>query len=195
MKKTLAIFITLLVASLIWVVFFWQPEKEHVTLDSSGNMTGGDFTLQSIAGPVSLSEFHGKVVLIYFGYTWCPDICPTNLAMMAGALSQLSEHEKNRVQGIFVSVDPERDSVERLATYTDFFHPTIIGLTGTENIINDITTRYGAAYQIIKQDSATDYVVDHSSETYLVDPDGKLAEKLPHAALPDQILMSVRKYF
>ena len=194
MKKLLSLVIFLLIIAIIWVFFFWQPPKDHISLTSREAMEGGDFTLQSISGPVSLKDLRGKVVLVYFVYTWCPDICPTNLAMMAGALSQLEANEKDRVQGIFISVDPDRDSVDRLATYTNFFHETILGLTGTTETIKDIADRYGVAYRIVKQDSAADYVVDHSSETYLIDPRGKLVEKLPHAALPDQILTSIRKY-
>ena len=194
MKKILPILIIVLVAAITWVMFFWQPQVEHSVLAPGDTALGGDFTLDSKNGPVALHDLQGKVVLIYFGYTWCPDICPTNLAMMAGALSKLSDQEKQRVQGIFVSVDPDRDTVDRLETYTEYFHDTILGLTGNKDTIKDITNRYGVAYRIIKQNSAADYVVDHSSETYVVAPDGKLVEKLPHAALPDEILTAVRKY-
>jgi protein SCO1/2 len=176
------------------MLFFWSPEKKLKLLATNTATKGGEFTLDSSNGKVSLNQFKDKVVLIYFGYTWCPDVCPTNLSMLASALSQLTENEKKQVQGIFISVDPDRDNVQRLAEYTHFFHEKIIGLTGTKEQIDDIAKRYGVSFRLVKQDSATDYVVDHSSETYVIDKQGKLQEALPHAALPDQILVTIRKY-
>jgi len=195
MKKVLPLLIILLTAALIWVGFFWNPsEQGHAISQGSHNLPkGGDFNLKTADGPINLKSFQGKVLLIYFGYTWCPDVCPTNLAMMAGALGQLKDNEKDKVQGLFVSVDPQRDTVERLKEYTAFFHETIIGATTDAKSINEVATRYGSIYRKVQQDSATDYVVDHSSETYVVNPDGELVERLPHGASPEQILTSVRK--
>ena len=194
MKKVLSVVILILVAVLVWVSFFWQPESEHTVLFSSVEPTGGDFTLNSPKGQVSLKDYQGKVVLIYFGYTWCPDICPTNLTLMSAAISRLEADEVDRVQGIFISVDPARDTMERLNTYTHYFHESLIGMSGSEDTIAEIAKRYGAAYRLMKQDSATDYVVDHTSETYVIDTQGKLVEILPHGALPGQILEAVRAH-
>ena len=194
MKKVLSVVILILVAVLVWVSFFWQPESEHTVLFSSVEPTGGDFTLNSPKGQVSLKDYRGKVVLIYFGYTWCPDICPTNLTLMSAAISRLEADEVDRVQGIFISVDPARDTMERLNTYTHYFHESLIGMSGSEDTIAEIAKRYGAAYRLMKQDSATDYVVDHTSETYVIDTQGKLVEILPHGALPGQILEAVRAH-
>jgi len=194
MKKILAVIILLLFSACIYMFFFWQPAI-HKTLPINSLPEGGGFTLQSLAGPVSLQDFHGKVTLIYFGYSMCPDICPTNLSMMANALTQLSEKELSQVQGIFISVDPERDTTARLSEYTGYFHPSIIGLTATPEIIRELANRYGAAYQkVVQEDSATNYVVDHSSETYVVDPQGNLVERLRHAAPPVEIIAAIRKY-
>ena len=192
MKAISSVIVLVLAVTLVWVVFFWQPDKDHQMLFSSGEARGGDFTLQSPNGPLSLEDLRGKVVLIYFGYTWCPDICPTNLTLMSAALSRLEKDEVDKVQGIFISVDPARDTMERLATYTKYFNDSLIGATGTENEIAQIAKQYGAAYRAVKQDSATDYVVDHTSETYVVDPQGKLAEILPHGKLPGPILEAIR---
>ncbi len=204
MKKLLPIFILILLVACVYVLFIWQPDSpSHEQMASAQQPAGGEFTLQSINGPVSLKDFRGKVVLIYFGYTMCPDICPTNLSLMSNAMMQmgnskqensLQESELDKVQGIFISVDPQRDTMERLSEYTHYFHESIVGVSGSPEIIREIANRYGAAYQKVIQDSATNYVVDHSSETYVVDPQGKLVERLPHAALPDEILAAVRKY-
>ena len=156
--------------------------------------TGGDFQLQSAAGPFDLKDLRGRVVLIYFGYTWCPDICPTNLAFIASALKSLAPEELARVQVLFVSVDPERDDVHRLAQYTGYFHPQILGLTGTPEQIATAARLYGAAYRRAAQtNSAMGYAVDHSSRTYAVDPRGRLARTLDHATPPDMIAAVVRE--
>jgi len=155
---------------------------------------GGEFELQSINGPVKLSDFKGKLVLVYFGYTYCPDICPTSLSLTAAALNQLEPEELEQVQALFISVDPARDTVERLDEYAHFFHPSIIGLTGSKAQIDEITKRYGAYYKIVDNGSAKDYPVDHSSQTIVVDKNGKIAATIAHGTLPDKMNETLRKY-
>ncbi len=193
MKKILPIVIVALVLACVFVLFIWQPKVDNQRL-AIPQAKGGDFTLNSSKGAVSLADFRGKVSLIYFGYTMCPDICPTNLSMMANAFTQLSGQELKGVQGIFISVDPERDTLERLAEYTHYFHPSILGLTAAPEVIKEVADRYGVAYQKVVQDSATNYVVDHTSETYVIDPNGQLVERLPHATPPAKILVAIKKY-
>lgn len=195
MNKALSFFILILMVASLYVIFFWEPVADSDNkLPVVSQPTGGEFTLQALSGPVSLKDFRGKVVLIYFGYTMCPDICPTNLAMMSNALNQMNDNELNHVQGIFISVDPQRDTVERLSEYTHYFHPLIKGMSSTPEVIRELSERYGAAYQKVVQDSATNYAVDHSSETYVVDPQGNLVERLAHATPPAEILAAIRKY-
>ncbi|MGD8207494.1 MAG: SCO family protein [Thiohalocapsa sp.] len=185
---------------LVWLIWFWQPVADdahtvHRRLDLAAEPTGGDFTLQSWRGPVRLADLRGKVVLIYFGYTWCPDICPTNLAIISLALKQLTPAERERVQALFISVDPERDTVERLREFAEYFDPAILGLTGTEQQIADVARLYGAAYRRSTEgDSAMGYSVDHSSHTYLVDPKGRLAEVLSHATPAERVVATVREH-
>lgn len=155
---------------------------------------GGDFTLHSAEGPVSLSDFRGKVVPIYFGYTSCPDVCPTNLALIGGALRALNADELARVQPIFITVDPERDTPERAAEYAAYFHPKMIGLTGSPEQIAAVARAYGVAYMKVEDpDSAMGYTVDHSSRTYLIGKDGRLFSLIPHAAPSEEIVTVIRK--
>lgn len=183
---------------LVWLIWFWQPRQAiesglHRQLGLAAEPEGGDFRLQSWRGPVSLSDLRGKLVLIYFGYTWCPDICPTNLAIMSLALKQLSADEREQVQALFVSVDPARDSVERLKTFAEYFDPAILGMTGSEQAIADVARRYGAAYRRSEQgDSAMGYTVDHSSYTYVVDRNGRLVEILEHATPVERLVEVIR---
>jgi protein SCO1/2 len=200
--------VVLLAGVLAWMLLVWEPvwqpvsepvpggeaDERHQALKLAAPPKGGDFQLDSAAGPVDLADLRGQVVLIYFGYTWCPDICPTNLAFIAGALKMLTPQELERVQVLFVSVDPERDTPERLAQYTAWFHPRIRGLTGSPERIAAAAKLYGAAYRRVDgAGSAMAYLVDHSASTYAVDPEGRLRRTLDHATPPDTIVALVRE--
>jgi len=155
---------------------------------------GGNFTLYGKNGAVSLSDFKGKVVAIYFGYTQCPDVCPTNLAFLGTAFKQLSKKELENVQGIFISVDPGRDTPEILADYTKYFHPKIIGISGTPEMIDPVVAAYGAYYEKVSfSNSAMMYGISHTSETYIVGKDGKLSAIMPHASPVADIVKAIRK--
>jgi len=185
----------LLAALLLSVILFWHPEMPERPLPKAVSAAGGDFTLQSAGGSVALKDYRGKLVLVYFGYTYCPDICPTSLAATAEGLKQLTPAELARVAMIFISVDPKRDTPQRLKEYVDFFHPAIVGVTGTPENIAEIAKRYGAFYAEQKVDTAGGgYVVDHSAETFIVGPDGQLVGKMAHATPPDQVVVTIRKY-
>jgi protein SCO1/2 len=185
----------LLAALVLGLAFFWQPELPERPLPRAALPEGGDFTLQSADGPVSLKDFRGKVVLVYFGYTYCPDICPTSLAATSEGLKQLTPEELARVAMIFVSVDPKRDTPARLKEYVNFFHPAIVGVTGAPEEIATIAKRYGVFYAEQKVETAGDgYVVDHSADTYVISTAGQLVGKIAHATPPDQVAETIRKY-
>jgi len=158
-------------------------------------MPGGDFTLQSHKGPVKLSDFKGKVVLIYFGYTYCPDICPTSLALTTAALKELNESELAQTQTLFISVDPERDTPDRLVEYAHFFHPNILGITGTKPEIDDITKRFSAYYRIPDHVSGENYAVDHSSQTLVIGKNGEIKATIAHGSLPESMLLIIREHY
>jgi len=187
----------LLLLLLAWVLLVWEPIADLDGPDPGPVLVpapkGGNFTLQSAAGAVSLEDFRGKVVLLFFGYTWCPDVCPTNLGFITLALEKLKPAEREQVQVLFVSVDPERDTPQRLAEYTRFFAPDILGITGTAEQIAKTAALFGAAYRRVEAaESAAGYVIDHSSLTYLIDPRGRLDRILDHATIPGRIVSAVR---
>lgn len=154
---------------------------------------GGDFTLKSADGPVALNSLRGKVVLLYFGYAGCPDICPTSLTAMGQGLKSLRTEELARVTGVFVSVDPQRDTPASLKTYAKFFHPNVIGVTGTKPELDDTITRYGGAYRRQDVKSAVGYVIDHTSFITVIGRDGRIAERLPYGTAPNAIAEAVRR--
>lgn len=155
---------------------------------------GGDFVLHSVDGEVALKDFRGKVALLYFGYTKCPDVCPTSLAIMTQALNEFSEPELTNIQGLFISVDPARDDLVHLDEYASYFHPKLMGITGSEKEVAQVASLYGAQYyQVELKDSAFGYAVNHSSVTYLVTPDGSLRFAFPHNT-PASVLVEATRY-
>ena len=156
--------------------------------------TGADFLLQTADGPIDSRQLRGQVVLVYFGYTHCPDICPASLAAGGQALKALKPAERARVKLLMISVDPERDTVNHLKEYTAFFHPEMIGATGTPQEIAALAKAFGAGY--IKQPAQGDgsYAVDHTTATYLIGTDGKLSQVIELGDSPDAIVSAIRKH-
>jgi cytochrome oxidase Cu insertion factor (SCO1/SenC/PrrC family) len=151
---------------------------------------GGPFTLTDHTGKGrSDSEFRGKLMLIYFGYTYCPDICPTDLMTIAQAVDSLGP-AGDAIQPIFITLDPERDTIERLADYVSSFHPRLIGLTGTPENIRSIALAYKAYYA--KKGSGEDYTIDHTGVTYLVGREGQYLGFVPPQTTPERLTEVIR---
>jgi protein SCO1/2 len=167
-------------------------EGTHGLATQTGIAKGGDFTLDSVTGPVALKQFRGKLVVIYFGYTFCPDACPTTLAALGAAMKSLTSAQTAQIQPLFITLDPARDDAKRMADYSRFFFPTMLGLIGSDAKIASVAKQYGVLFAKQKVDSAANYVVDHSSFLYVVDADGKLAERIPYGATPLEIATVLR---
>lgn len=134
-----------------------------------------DFTLTSHHGQqVSLSDFRGKVLLIYFGYTYCPDVCPATLSALETAVKSLKEKKQEKVQVLMVSVDPERDTPKVLAEYLAHFDPSFLGLTGTKEEVTAAAVPLGIFFQKREGTVKTGYLVDHTATVAAVDGDGYL---------------------
>lgn len=146
--------------------------------------------LLSADGPVSMDDFEGKVVVVYFGYTFCPDVCPATLSKLASSLEILGAKAAD-VQVIMITVDPARDTPEALEEYVTHFHPTFIGLTGDEATINQVATLYGVVYQQAEGSEGTGYTIDHTSTVLLVDRQGYLKLLLPFEGSAEQIASDI----
>jgi len=196
-KKAKRIGIIVLILSLVLLasgaMLLWQSSTNKHAITKGYPGLGGNFVLQSAEGPVSLSDYKGKVVVLYFGYAFCPDVCPTSLGLLSLALRKLKTEELDKLQAFFISVDPERDTVDKLKTYTSAFHPSIKGITGTAVEIADVAQRYGAMYMKVDlPGSAMGYSVDHSSRYYVIGPDGEVKKFIEHGTSPDDIVASLR---
>ena len=192
MKKLLPILLVVVLSGTLGVLVSERFTSEPGNA-VSGLPPGGGFTLTTRDGPLTLDSLRGQVVLLYFGYAGCPDVCPTSLAVMGSALKKFTPAELERVRALFVSVDPERDTPERLAAYAAFFHPGMTGATTDVEAINELTRRYGAAYLKVPS-GGDDYAVDHTSSTYLIGPDGRLRAILPHGTPAEVVVTAVREH-
>lgn len=157
-----------------------QPTAEVMSIGKA--TVGGPFTLTDHTGRrVTDRDFRGKHMLVYFGFTFCPDVCPSGLQVMAAALDQLGP-KADKITPVFISVDPERDSPEQLAQYVPSFHPRLVGLTGTPEEIQSVAKAYRVYYRKVKDEKSTaDYTVDHTSIIYLMSPEGEFLAHFTHA--------------
>ncbi|MEZ9059072.1 SCO family protein [Vibrio pelagius] len=145
--------------------------------------------------PVEIfDESDARVRIVYFGFTRCPDVCPTSLAMLAGALNQLSEEEVANVRPMFISLDPERDVAEASYEYAQYFHPNMEGLSGPLDITTALAHNYGVIFRKSElEGSELEYTLDHSSYFYFLKPDGTLITKVPHTLTPAPIVDAIKK--
>jgi protein SCO1/2 len=146
-------------------------------VDITGNTQfASDFSLPDASGKThTLADYKGKVVVLFFGYTHCPDVCPTTMAELSQALQQLGPVDAKRVQVLFVTVDPERDTPELLAQYVPAFNPTFVGLRPADQAqLTKVTKDFRVYYAKVPGKTPDSYTMDHTAASYVFDPDGKL---------------------
>ena len=154
---------------------------------------GGPFTLTDQNGRTrSDSDFRGKLMIVYFGYTFCPDVCPADLMAITQALDTLGHSAKN-IQPIFITVDPERDD-KVLADYVRAFHTSLIGLTGSPEEIRKVANAYKAFYAKVPGERDGDYAIDHTGVIYLMGRDGEYLGFMPPQTDPQKLTEVLRKY-
>jgi len=160
--------------------------------DVTGSSFGRDFTLTDPTGRTrTLADYKGKAVAVFFGYTQCPDVCPTTLAALAGAMKILGP-DADRVQVLFVTVDPERDTPELLAQYVPAFDPRFVGLRGDAAATERTAREFKIIYQKVPGTAPGRYTVDHSAGTFLFDPQGRLRVYEGNAASPEVFAHDLR---
>ncbi|HUY69206.1 MAG TPA: SCO family protein [Alphaproteobacteria bacterium] len=179
----------------------WQIHKDEMrreTLRAEAlhpvGAIGGPFTLTDQDGKtVSDTDFRGKFLLVYFGYTYCPDLCPTGLSGIAHVLDTLGSEAK-KVQTLFITIDPARDTPAKLKQYVESFHPGIMGLTGTPEQIAAVAKEYKVYYAKGEVVEGHDYIMDHSNLIYLMGPGGTFLTSFPDDADPDGMAVAVRRF-
>ena len=159
-------------------------------------LIGGHFALIDQTGkPITDRDFRGRYLLVFFGFTHCPDICPTELQVMAAALEALSPQERKEIVPVFITLDPERDTPEVMATYVKNFGQDFVGLTGSAESISAVAKAYRIAYSKFQQDKTSgDYTIDHSSLVYLMDKNGDYITHFAYGITAAKITEMLRRY-
>ncbi|MCG6656574.1 SCO family protein [Halomonas campisalis] len=152
----------------------------------SGEPRGGPVELASTQGDFSLSQLEDdQLAVMFFGYTYCPDVCPMSMAVVRQVMQGLEASQRERVVPLMITVDPERDTIERLREYAGYFGDEFIGATGSEAELADVIERYGAVWRRVEApDSALEYTIDHSSSLYLVDRHGEIRQRVLYSPTP-----------
>jgi protein SCO1/2 len=159
-----------------------------------GFSLGGSFDLVDHTGrTVTQEDFAGDYLLIYFGYTYCPDVCPTELGTMLAAVDLLGDKGR-RVRPILITVDPARDTANALAQYVSLFDPRLVGLTGSEQQIATVTKAYRVFYAKAETGKHDDYLMDHSAFIYLMGPDGDFRAMFRHGAAPEPLAEALSRH-
>ncbi len=192
-------------ATLLLAIFTAHPASAQSSTRSAAELMdavmwnretiGGAFSLQDQTGRTRTdADFRGQLVLVYFGFTYCPDICPTDLQAISLAMDQLGA-DAAKVQPLFVTLDPERDTVAHLAQYVPLFHPRLLGLTGSIKDVSQAADAYRVYYKRVKTgEKPDDYTVDHSAFIYLVDSDGKYLGFFPPGTDAPRLVEMIRPH-
>ncbi|MBM9595118.1 SCO family protein [Roseitranquillus sediminis] len=175
-------------------LFFWQSRPETTASAPQEPALQADFELTDHRGRTRTDEeFRGDWLLVFFGFTNCPDVCPMGLANIAQAMDELGG-AADEVQPLFISVDPKRDTPESLAEYVFQFHPSIIGLTGTPEQVDETAETFAIYKERVEDPSAPDgYTMGHTSSILLFDPDGGLVRIFEYSATPEDIARDLRE--
>ena len=177
-RKTLLVgissFLLILVVGVAVLVFAKPASFRGTTFGEPYPLAPEIELTRSDGSDFKLSEMRGNVVLVFFGYTSCPDVCPTTLAELKLALAELSEADAAQVKVVFVTVDPERDTPERVQDYVERFNSAFVGLSGEQADLEKIWQSYGVYREIVEGTSAAGYIVDHTARVTLIDQQGNM---------------------
>ncbi len=171
----------------------WSVKPQPLADDNVAGVTlGGAFTLTDHNGNrVTEHQWPGQYLLVYFGFTHCPDICPTGLSKITEALNALPPETAAKIQPLLITVDPARDDVNTLKTYVALFHPRLVGLTGSQAEIEHVKKLWRVYAE--KQGNDKDYMVNHSGFSYLMNPDGSTAAIFAHETTPEEMTEKIKK--
>jgi cytochrome oxidase Cu insertion factor (SCO1/SenC/PrrC family) len=182
------------VTAALATIMVGHPEDPPAQVAEGRALIGGPFTLTDHAGRrVTEGDFRGRFMLMQFGYTSCPDMCPLGLQVMAQALDELPPAVAEHVVPVFVTVDPARDTVETLRDYVGLFHPRLVGLTGSEAEIAAVIRAWRVYARKADPAASEGYLVDHSTFTYLMGPDGAYVTHFGHGTAPEAMAARIRE--
>lgn len=197
-RKTRLFILLFLILSLLAYAFLalrsGPADQSPTAAQNNRALIGGPFSLVDHSGkPVSEKDFAGKYMLVYFGYTFCPDVCPTDLQTIADSLDMLPEALTEKLTPLFITIDPERDTVDIMNLYVQQFHPQLIGLTGSVEQVNAAKKSYRVWASKAEDSDSSEYLVNHTSYIYLMDRTGGYVTHFRHGILPNDMTTKLRQ--
>ncbi|MBO6560575.1 MAG: SCO family protein [Nisaea sp.] len=195
-KKTFLFLVSFLGLALVGSIAagYWLVSGGRIGQTETADLVGGPFSLTDETGATLTNEdLKGRYMMVFFGYTYCPDVCPTTLTVVTQALDQLDPAVRDKVEPVFITIDPARDTSAALAAYSQHFHDKIHYLTGTPEEIAEVAKAYRVFYQKVESEEFSDYLMDHSTVTYLMGPDGRYVSHYGFNAEPEEIAADLTK--
>ncbi|WP_220718982.1 SCO family protein [Agarivorans litoreus] len=182
------------VMSFQWLSAESSPKQAAVSNKVIATVPVNLFKITSSDGRFTELNNDKQLYIAYFGFTHCPDVCPTSLAVLSAALQGISAPQRQQLQSLFVSVDPKRDDPETVSTYAGYFHPDIVGLSPQEGQLLGLTQSLGVYYKYVDiPDSQLEYSVDHNSFFYFLNAQGELLAKVPHTLDPEPLVTKIQQ--
>ncbi|WP_417316634.1 SCO family protein [Emcibacter sp.] len=188
--------IAIVAVTAVWLISVMGDRKEEVATATSSTkaLIGGPFTLVDHTGKtITEKDFAGSYMLVYFGYTFCPDVCPTELQAMSTALDMIPSETLAKINPLFVTVDPERDTVDVMRQYVALFHENLTGLTGSVEQIDAVKKTFRVYAEKTESTAASDYLVDHTSIIYLMDSKGEYLSHFSYGTTPEEMAAKLVK--
>ena len=180
-----AISVIVLTAVLIFSYYKIKEEKQFNPFTTKLNSSSGQVTLNELK--------ENKIVLLYFGFLSCPDACPTTLSTMAAVFKELPKEKLDKISFLFVDLDPDRDTPQKLKEYASFFHPKIMPISLNPTELNLFTKYFGIAYMKVPLKSSMGYTIDHTTDVKILSPEGKLLDHIDHGTPKNLILLQLQK--
>lgn len=175
------------IALFVLIIYSFQLNKEQA------NFKPYDVVFQSPKGDISLSKFKGKLVIMYFGFLSCPEACPTTLNRVGSVFKQLPKDELDKIEMIFIDLDPERDTLPKMSDYTSFFHPKILPFTTDMRSLRLFSRYFGVEFRKVELKSNMGYTIDHSTDMIVISPDGKLLPNIHHETDSKLLLLVIKQ--
>ncbi|WP_193184661.1 SCO family protein [Nisaea sediminum] len=195
-KKTFFFLVSFLGLALVGSIAagYWLVSGGRIGQLETADLVGGPFSLTDETGAtLSNEDLKGRYMMVFFGYTYCPDVCPTTLTVVTQALDMLEPTVRDKVEPVFITIDPARDTSAALAAYSQHFHDKIHYLTGTPEQIAEVAKAYRVFYQKVESEEFSDYLMDHSTVTYLMGPDGRYVSHYGFNSEPSEIAADLTK--
>lgn len=180
-----------LIIALMVALFIINDERGSLEIGGDDGVLGGEFVLQSANGEVALSDFRGKAVVLYFGFTHCPEVCPNSMNVIARSIDMIDEPKRDKVQAIMISIDPKRDELKQLDEYAKYFHPQILGITGEDEALTKVAADYGVFFEV-DDGAKQNYTFTHTSRYFVINKQGTLVDAMRHSTTPNELAARIR---